>query len=206
MYLDTVQLEKNSYSYTNRNKIKTPQGTQWLSVPLKSKGYRSKTIAEILIDDSQDWKRKHLRAIYLNYRRSINFDELYPKLEQVYRAEFEHFSDLAYHHLLFWLDELKIDTKIIKSSSMPIVSKKSGLILDLCEFVGATNYISGALGVDYLDEKSFSDKSIQIEYQDYSGPAYQQLHGEFIPNLAVLDFCMNSCEVELISGNPQRNG
>ena len=60
IYLDSVQLEKNSYSYTYRNKIKTPQGSTWLTIPLKTKGYTTKSIRDIRIDNSQHWKKKHL--------------------------------------------------------------------------------------------------------------------------------------------------
>jgi len=196
VYLDTVQLEKNSYSY--RNKIKTPQGSTWLTIPLKMKGHTSNVIKDVLIDNSQQWKKKHLKNIFFNYKKSAFFDELYPKIESLYKEDFELFSDLTYHHLLFWLKELNIQTKIIKSSDLNIDSKKSDLILELCSEFNADKYISGALGKDYLNECSFKDKSIGVEYQDYQHPKYQQLHGEFLSHMGVVDFCMNSKKTELI--------
>ena len=91
VYLDTVQIEKNSYSY--RNKIKTPQGSTWLTIPLKMKGHTSNAIKDVLIDDSQQWKKKHLKNIFFNYKKSAFFDELYPKIESLYKEDFELFSD-----------------------------------------------------------------------------------------------------------------
>jgi hypothetical protein len=196
IYLDTVQLEKNSYSY--RNKIKTPQGSAWLTIPLKMKGHTSSVIKDVLIDNSQQWKKKHLKNIFFNYKKSPFFDELYPKIERLYQQDFDLFSDLAYQHLLFWLSELHIETKIIKSSSLDINSKKSDLILDLCSEFDADKYISGALGSGYLDEGDFKKKDIEVEYQNYQHPQYTQLHGDFLPNMSVVDFCMNSNEVKLI--------
>jgi hypothetical protein len=196
IYLDTVQLEKNSYSY--RNKIKTPQGSAWLTIPLKMKGHTSNTIKDVLIDNSQRWKKKHLKNIFFNYKKSPFFDELYPRIEELYQQDFDFFSDLAYRHLLFWLSELDIDTKIIKSSDLNIDSKKSDLILDLCQHHNADKYLSGALGKDYLDENHFKEKGIKIEYQDYQHPAYQQLNGDFLSHMGVVDFCMNSNEIKLI--------
>jgi hypothetical protein len=195
IYLDTVQLEKNSYSY--RNKIKTPQGSTWLSIPLKMKGHTNNLIKDIVIDNSQQWKKKHLKNIFFNYKKSSFFDELYPKIENLYKTEFDLFSDLAHEHLLFWLKELNIDTKIVKSSDLDIDSKKSDLILDLCQNFQADKYISGALGKDYLDEYSFKDKGIEIEYQNYQHPVYQQLHGDFLPCMGVVDFCMNNHDITL---------
>ena len=200
VYLDTVQLEKNSYSYTYRNKIKTPQGAKWLTIPLKSKGYRVSSIGDIPIDNSQDWKRNHLKSIYMNYRKSTYFDDLYPKLELLYQTEYERFSELAYVHLEFWLNELQINTRVVKASMTTVKSKKSALILDLCEQFGAKKYISGAQGINYLDEQSFKRKSIGIEYQDYKHPIYPQLFGEYIPNLAVVDYWMNTHQIDLITG------
>ena len=199
VFLDTVQLEKNSYSYTYRNKIKSPQGSMWLTVPLKAKGHMNNTIREIPIDYSQRWKKKHLKSIFFNYNKSPYFNELYPKLESLYQTSYEFFSELAYMHLLFWLEELQIKTKVVRASDTPINSRKSALILDLCEHFQATRYISGALGKNYLDESAFQQKSIHIEYQKYQHPLYPQLYGDFLPNLAIVDFWMNTHQTDLIS-------
>jgi hypothetical protein len=194
IFLDSVQLEKNSYSY--RNKIKTPQGTSWLTIPLKMKGHTSKLIKDVLIDNTQRWKKNHLKSIYYNYKRSPFFDNLYPKLESLYGVEYDLFSDLSYEHLMFWLKELSIKTKVVKSSDLPIDSKKSGLILDLCKYFNAKKYISGALGKDYLVEDDFISNSIEIKYQDYRHPVYKQLYGDFVANLGIIDFWMNCNQYE----------
>ena len=198
IFLDTVQLEKNSYTY--RNKIKTPQGAQWLTIPLIFKGHMASSIGDIPIDTSKDWKRKHLKSIYVNYKKSTYFDELFPKLELLYHTDYKHFSELAYVHLKFWLNELQINTTVVKASMTTVKSKKSALILDLCEQLGAKKYLSGAQGINYLDEQSFKKKSIQIEYQDYKHPIYPQLFGEYLPNLAIVDYWMNTRQTELITG------
>ena len=197
--LDVVQLENNSYSY--RNKIKTPQGSIWLSIPLKTKGHMTNTIKEIRIDNSQEWNKKHLKSIFYNYKKSPYFDDLYPKLEALYQTNYVFFSELAYMHILFWLKELQIKTKVVKASDTPTNSSKSALILDLCEHFRATKYISGALGKNYLDEIAFQRKSIHIEYQNYQHPLYPQLHGDFLPNLAIVDFWMNTHQVDLITNS-----
>src|ERR1035437_4150954 len=82
VYLDTVQFEKNSF--TNRNKVKTPQGAAWLTVPVKIKGHIGKTMMEIEIDNSQDWRKKHLNTIFMNYKKAARFEECYAR--QIGRA------------------------------------------------------------------------------------------------------------------------
>ena len=198
IYLDTVQLEKNSF--TCRNKIKTSQGSTWLTIPLITKGHTANSIRDIRIDNSQNWKKKHLKNIFFNYKKAEFFDELYPKIEFLFGEDFDLFSDLAYHHMVFWLNEFNIQTKIVKSSTLDIETKKSDLVLDLCSNFNATKYLSGALGKDYLDESSFDQHQIELEYQNYSHPVYQQLNGEFLPYMGIVDFWMNTHDVELITG------
>ncbi|EKE02083.1 MAG: WbqC-like protein family protein [uncultured bacterium] len=198
IYLDSVQYEKNSF--TNRNKIKTPQGEMWLTVPILTKGHIDKILIEMEIDNRQNWSKKHLNSIYMNYKKASYFEDLYPKLETLYKEEYGLLSDLCYNHLLFWLKELGIEKRIIKSSELDIQSKKSNLVLDLCKQFNANHYISGALGQNYISEESFRNNGIILDYQDYKHPIYNQLWGNFLPYMSILDFCMNTKEYYLITG------
>jgi hypothetical protein len=199
VYLDTVQFEKNSF--TNRNKIKTPQGELWLTIPVKAKGHLSGTLQTLEIDPLGNWKKKHLGSIHANYKKAKRFDALYPKLEALYAREHALLSELCFDHLFFWLSEIGLERKIVKSSTLGIASANSDLVLDLCKSFGATGYVSGALGRDYLKEGDFRAAGIQIAYQDYKHPVYPQLWGgEFLPYMSILDFLMNTDDVNLIWG------
>ena len=58
--------------WMNRNKIKTQIGSIWLTVPVLRKGHRELKTSEIQINNSVDWRKKHLRSISINYqKRSI---------------------------------------------------------------------------------------------------------------------------------------
>ena len=197
IFLDTVQFEKNSY--INRNKIKTPQGESWLTVPVKSKGHMSKLIIDIQINNVKNWRQKHLKSIFHNYKKCVYFDELYPKLEILYQNDGDKFADLMFVHTKFWLKELKISTEIIRSSQLTTCGRKSELILNICDQLRATKYISGFFGKSYLDELEFRERSIEVEYQNYKHPKYPQLHGDFLPNMAIVDFLMNTNETNLIT-------
>lgn len=197
IFLDTVQFEKNSF--TNRNKIKTKNGENWLTVPVKTKGHIDSTLKELQIDNTKNWHKKHLNAIFMNYKKAPFFEKIYSKIENLYASDEELLSDLCYKHLLFWLKEIGVDRKIIKSSELDIDSKKSDLILDLCKNLNANHYISGALGKNYICEESFIKNNIVVEYQEYKHPVYPQLWGEFLPNMSILDFCMNTDNYSIIS-------
>jgi len=196
VYLDTVQYEKNSF--INRNRIKTPQGVTWLTVPVKTKGHLNATLLETEIDKCQNWREKHLRSIYLNYKKAPYFHLLYPKIEMLFKKDSFLLAEMCYEHLVFWLSELGVEKKIIRTSQLAVNSKKSNLILDLCKDLDANCYLSGKLGENYLNEEKFHNSGIKIRYQEYRHPVYPQLWGDFIPNLGVLDFVMNTDKYELI--------
>lgn len=196
VFLDNVQFEKNSF--INRNRIKTPQGALMLTVPVRSRGHTASTLKETELDNSRHWKSKHLKSIFLNYRAAPRFDACYPKLEALYAADDALLADMCFRQLQFWLRELGVEKKVVRASSLPLTSRKSELVLDICRYFGADRYISGALGRDYLDEEKFADAGIRIEYQDYRHPVYPQLHGEFLPCMGIVDFWMNTDRFEAI--------
>ncbi|MCD9022318.1 WbqC family protein [Cohnella silvisoli] len=198
IFLDSVQYETRSY--INRNKIKTPNGEMWLSIPVKSKGHRDIPLLEVEIDSAVDWKKSHLKSMFLNYKKAPRFEECFPQLEKLYEPDFQFLSELCLHQLHFWFRQLGIQTPIVRLSDLQMESKKSDLIFDLCVKFGATDYISGALGKDYLEEQKFEGREIKIEYQNYVHPVYPQLWGEFLPYISIVDFWMNTTDNNKIWG------
>jgi hypothetical protein len=190
VYLDTVQFEKNSF--INRNRIKTPHGGLWLTIPVKTKGHIGGTLSTTEIDDSQRWRAKHLKTIRMNYGKAARFDECFPKIEALLAIPESNLAKFCLRQLHFWLDVLSIKTRIVPSSELTISSSKSDLVLDLCRHFGARRYLSGEQGRDYLVETDFREAGIAVDYQCFKSPVYFQLWGEFIPNLGVLDWWMNS--------------
>ncbi|MNI58874.1 WbqC-like protein family protein [compost metagenome] len=153
---------------------------------------------ELEINNDLDWRSSHLKSIFLNYKKAPRFEECFTKLESLYAIEHVLLVDLCLDHLKFWLDELGIQTRIIKLSDLSISGKKSDLILNICKYTGAHKYISGALGKDYLNIPSFHECGIELEFQQYRNPVYSQLWGEFKPYLSIVDFWMNTDQFELI--------
>jgi hypothetical protein len=189
VYLDSVQFEKGSF--TNRNKIKSHNGPVMLTVPVKLGNYKNATIAEIAIDNSVDWRSKHLKTIRHSYAKCTRFEKCYEKLEVLFNVNHDLLSELCIDHLNFWLCELGLRKKIIRSSTLGITSKKSDLILDLCKYFKADHYLSGAMGRGYLVERDFAENQITIDFQEFKHPVYPQIHGDFLPNMGIVDMWMN---------------
>ncbi|MFM4825677.1 WbqC family protein [Aeromonas bivalvium] len=190
IFLDTVQFEKNSF--TNRNLIKGANGPYWLTIPVKKKGHLSKSLLDTEIVRDVDWRKSHLMSIKSSYSKSVEFHDKYAKISKLYNNDETLLADLCFNHLLFWLDELHIKTKIVRSSSLSISSRKSDLILDICQEVGATTYLSGPMGKNYLEENDFISNGIKLDYHYFEPTPYPQLFGSFIPFMGIIDYWFNT--------------
>lgn len=190
VYLDNVQFQKNSFQ--NRNKIRTAQGWTWLTVPLLTKHHLQSTLAEAEINNATVWQRKHLDTIAQNYARAPFRDKVLPWLRKFYETPQQRLADMCWNMLNAHLAQLDIKTKLVRASALgPIDAHKQDLVLELCRRHGATKYISGPLGRNYIDEAAFAAARIDIVFDDYRHPVYRQAHAGFEPYMAAIDLMMN---------------
>ncbi|WP_166365371.1 WbqC family protein [Pseudomonas akapageensis] len=177
--------------WRNRNQIKTPQGLQWLTVPVKVKGKYHQTIRETEVE-GPDWASIHWKSLTQNYRRSPFFDEVASWLEPLYMKPYTHLSDLNRTFLESICAYLEIKTAIRNSSDYTLSDGKTERLADLCVQAGASEYISGPAARDYIEAGVFSERGIQLTWFDYSGyPEYPQLWGEFAHGVTILDLLFN---------------
>jgi len=178
--------------WRNRNQIKTPQGVQWLTVPVLVKGKYHQKILETEIDGS-DWAASHWKALAQNYRRAPHFEEIAAWLEPIYLSEsFVHISALNRRLIEAICSYLSIKTVISSSSDFKLIDGKTDRLADLCMQVHGTEYISGPSAKDYVEELVFSDRGIQLTWFDYAGyPEYPQLWGQFCHGVSILDLLFN---------------
>ena len=76
-------------------------------------------------------------------------------------------------------------------SELGAEGKADKLLIDICQKVRASAYISGAFGIDYIDESLFAGAGIALEYQEFHHPIYQQVYEPFIPSMSTLDLLFN---------------
>jgi len=193
VYLDTVPMESSGFE--NRNKIKTAKGWQWLTVPVLRKDYQTRPIDTIKIK-GQQWVDKHWKSIKLAYKKAPFWDWLVEDTELFYFLEpppcyTNELALLNYAILIELVEILGIEIKLDSATNHNFVGNKSDLILDMCKKLGATKYIFGAKGRGYAKVEDFEREGIEVEFQDYQHPVYPQLHGEFLPNMSVVDLLMN---------------
>lgn len=179
--------------WRNRNKIKTPQGTQWLTIPVEVKGKYFQAIKDTNVSDP-GWSRQHWAAIRQNYSRAPYFDTYRDVIEGLFASvEGEKsLSRINYVFLTALCGLLGIPTPISWSMDYVLVDGKTERLVGLCKAAGATHYLSGPLAKDYMEPDLFAAADISLEYMDYSGyPEYPQLWGAFDPYVTVLDLLFN---------------
>lgn len=178
--------------WRNRNQIKTPQGVQWLTVPVKVKGKYHQTIRETEID-GMDWAQAHWKALTQNYRRAPYFAEISAWLEPFYLdARHTHLARLNRALIEAVCAYLDIPTRISNSWDYELLPGKTERLVSLCEQAGGTEYISGPAARDYIQAGLFSERGIALGWFDYSGyPEYPQLWGEFTHGVTILDLLFN---------------
>ncbi len=187
---DDMQFTRRDWR--NRNQIKTPQGVQWLTVPVQVKGKYDQKIKDTLIEGT-DWAKAHWKALVANYRRAPYFEEVAIWLEPLYIAHsYTHISQLNRRFIEVVCHFLGIQTVISNSWDYVLLDGKTERLADLCKQAGGTEYISGPSAKNYLDETIFADMNIKLTWFDYMGyPEYPQVWGEFIHGVTILDLLFN---------------
>ncbi|MFB0523511.1 MAG: WbqC family protein [Candidatus Bathyarchaeia archaeon] len=192
---DAVQFEY--HGYTNRNRIKTRGGATWLTVPVRAPARRQHiNQVEIANDSDPKWRRRHWRTLQANYGKAPHWNEYNRFFEDTYKRTWEKLTDLNMHLIGGLMRFLNIKTRLVLASTLDVEGKKSELIIRQCKALDADTYLSGAGGKAYIDIQEFKDAGLKVVFQDFKYPVYKQLHGDYIPNLSVVDylFCTGAKE------------
>ncbi len=189
--LDSVQFEKNYFQ--NRNRILGTNGVQWIGIPVSTSGHMGESIAQTRISKvDPKWREKYLRTVKMSYGKHPHFEEVFALLESCLSIDTDLFCEINIAIIEKLFAKLGITCTMVRSSTLKVEGLKSDLILDICKKVGATEYIAGPSGRDYLNVTDFERESIKVLYNDYHHPQYPQLRSkEFTSHLSGIDLFMN---------------
>lgn len=180
--------EYSSGSWLDRNRVKTPDGWTWLTVPVqKSKGL----IKEAQINQQQDWRSDHWKTFTHNYGGAEYFENWRPFLEETYDREWEYLYPLDRHLIEGICDRVGIDYEFVDASTLNVDAKASERLAELCNVVDADTYLCGMGADDYMEDDVFYQRGISVTYQDFDHPTYEQRFDEFVPNMTFLDAVLN---------------
>ena len=189
IFYDEVQYTKNDWR--NRNKIKTPQGIQWLTIPVRQESLEQK-IKDTKISDKK-WNIKHWRTISQNYSKSKYFKDYKDIFEELYlTCDEEYLSQINYKFITTINEILEIKTKLSWSSEFELVDGQTEKLLGICKDCNADIYLSGPAAKDYFNEELAKQENIKVEWMDYSGyKEYEQLNPPFEHGVTILDLIFN---------------
>jgi hypothetical protein len=190
--LDDVQFTRRDWR--TRNRIKTPNGLLWLTVPVQSKGRYFQRIQDTLVADDRWWER-HWKSLCGSYARAPYFSVYTEPLADLYRpvASEERLSIVNHRFLSGICRLLGITTPITWSSDYDAPPGRNERLVALCERAGASEYLSGPNARSYLDEALFARAGIRVRYADYTGyPEYPQVHPPFAHEVTVLDLLLHA--------------
>lgn len=189
VFLDDVQYEKNGF--TDRNRIKTPQGELYLKIPINLESHLQK-INQIEIREHLGWREKHLKSIDMNYRKSKYYREIFPLMEECLSIASSNLAAYNSQVVKKILDVLDIDTNCIYSHELGITAVGTERLVEIVKCLDGSTYLSGSGGSKYQDEEIFKAHGIQLSYSRFIPPKYTQCWGDFISNLSIVDYLFNN--------------
>ena len=194
VFLDDVKLEKCSWQV--RNRIKTSQGELYLTVPIKSTKSRLELmINEAEINDNIPWRKKHLKSIFFAYKKTKYFEEVYPFLEKLIDNNIILIKDFNINIIKSIAYKIGIETEFEISSKLEVSGKKDYRLISICKELGCDEYISPQGSAVYLEKTkpcgAFDNSKISLYYFNYKHPIYNQLYGDFLPFMSIVDLLFN---------------
>lgn len=188
--LDNTQYDKR---FTNRNKIWTPHGFTWLTVPIK-KEHKFLPNKNVEINNDINWREEHWKKIFHSYSKAKYFPKYKEYFEKIYKKEWKYLCQLNVETLEKIIDFLGIKIKIIKETELNIEGTSTQRLVNCCQAIGADTYISGRglPNKKYIDEKLFLKNNVKLIYQDYEPMTYQQIvSNHFESDLSIIDMLFN---------------
>ena len=186
--LDTVQFKKNEWQ--NRNKIKTAQGWQWLTVPVMYK--YPQQINEVPINNRVNWQHKHRQALVSNYRKAPYFDVVAAVLDEVLSSPWEYIAQLNVEVVRRLVQMLGIKTQIYVASELgEFPQDPDERLVALSRHFGAGTYLAGIGGREYMNLDTYKEWGVEVIFQDFQHPVYNQLFGDFEPFMSIVDLLSN---------------
>ncbi|MFA7084416.1 MAG: WbqC family protein [Arcobacteraceae bacterium] len=185
--LDDVQFLRRGWHH--RDKIKTPNGEQWLSIGTV-KTAQATNINQIRLSNT-NWRQEHLNILTQNYKKADFFHEIFPIIKGIYEQNHLSLFDFNFNFLKILFTLFDINVEIEFSSTFDIHTTSNQRIVDILNVVHATHYLSGIGARNYYDPKPYKQAGISVIWQAFEHPIYPQLYGQFIPYLSCIDILFN---------------
>lgn len=187
VWLDSVQYRKNYFQ--NRTAIRTHRGERaWLTLPVHAPF--GITIDQVTIADPR-WRDRLRKRVEQEYRRAPFFSECWSGIDAALGESSEALADVNLRTLRAVLELWGCKhPQIVPIRDLGVSSfDPTGRLVEACKALGATRYIAGKGGRNYLRVEAFEQAGIEVIWQDCNVQAvtYPQSGDVFIPGLSIID-------------------
>lgn len=190
--LDDVQFDKRSWQ--QRNRIRTRNGLEFLSVPVKTSGRYYQRIMDCELAD-QPFVEKILGALQANYAKAPFYSDIVDELAMTIKTASNtgHLVELNCALISWMAGKLGVMTPMVRASTMDAGGLRGEHLAAICESVEADRYLSTVGSENYLleDKDSFDRRGISIWIHVYEHPQYVQHFAPFMPYASALDLIFN---------------
>lgn len=190
--LDDVGFSKQSWQ--QRNRIRTRDGLEFISVPVKTAGRLGQRICdcELVHGRFADTLIKTLRT---NYGKAPHFADAIDGLSESVRAGVETGRRVELNcALISWLaGRLGVTTPMTRATALGVSGQRGEHVAAICDRLGAREYLSPVGAEAYLreDRRAFENRGISVSLQEFEHPAYSQRFAPFLPFASALDLVFN---------------
>lgn len=190
VFLDNVDFTKQSWQ--QRNRIKTANGVQWLTVPILWRGHSGQKILDVKINQAYKYKEKHIKTITQSYCKAPFFNLYVEEFSNIFVEPYQKICKLNIDLIVWLCKKLGMETTFIRSSELEINGDKVERLINICRAFDADCYLSPPGSREYIEENNlFISNNIELMYHNFQHPHYSQLHGDFVPYLSVIDLIFN---------------
>lgn len=189
--LDDVAFSKQSWQ--QRNRIRTPRGLEFLSVPVKTTGRIGQRIDECELA-GQHFVRKMIASLQANYGRAQWGDVVDEFAQVLMKATDTGLLVELNCALIEWISaRLGVTTPMLRASTLSAGGRRGGHVAAICDMLSARHYLSPAGAEEYLleDRAAFEALGITVWMHVYEHPKYAQRHAPFMPYACALDLIFN---------------
>ncbi|AWW49189.1 WbqC family protein [Polynucleobacter paneuropaeus] len=173
--------------YINRNKMLLKNGLYQFTLSIDGASQNKKICELKLLGDHE----KILKTISQGYKDALNFETIYPFMEDIFSFRSPCLVDFIEHSIKKICDLLSIKVEILKSSKIILNESGANKIIPLCKLHSANVYVNPVGGMELYKKDDFLAHNIDLRFIKLIPLEYDQLNTPFHPNLSIVDFLFN---------------
>jgi WbqC-like protein family len=188
--MDNLQYTK--HGVINRNKIRTTNGSGYLTIPISKDFWKAK-IKDVELPLDRKWEQIHWQTIYRNYAKADFFKEHEEYFKALYQKDFTYLWQINAEIINYLLKCFSINIEIINASEMNLDPnlKRTDMLIAVLKKLGAKTYLSGPSGRNYLEFNKMRQNGYDLKFAKFNHPLYKQRYTGFEPNMSAIDLLFN---------------